>query len=60
MQTVGVSSPSAARIKTMARSGFMANGVEAGSAIGALQSVLGTESAVAFLKALRGTNEYKL
>ena len=38
----------------MAQSGFMANGVETGSAIGAVQSVRGTESAVALLKALRG------
>ncbi|CAE7247893.1 unnamed protein product [Symbiodinium sp. CCMP2592] len=43
-----------AMIKTMARSCFMANGVEAGSAIAALQGELGFERAADLLKALRG------
>ncbi|CAE7946955.1 unnamed protein product [Symbiodinium sp. KB8] len=43
-----------ALIKTMAQSCFMANGVEAGSALAALQGVLGFERAADMLKALRG------
>ncbi|CAE7449030.1 unnamed protein product [Symbiodinium sp. CCMP2456] len=43
-----------ALIKTMAQSRFMANGVEAGSAVAALQGVLGSERAADMLKALRG------
>ena len=39
----------------MAQSCFMANGVEAGSALAALQGVLGFERAADMLKALRGT-----
>eukprot|EP00439_Symbiodinium_sp_Y106_P042559 s3451_g5.t1 len=43
-----------AMIKTMARSRFMATGVEAGSAIAALQGEVGFERAADLLKALRG------
>ena len=44
----------------MARSRFMATGVEAGSAIAALQGEVGFERAADLLKALRGASQSEL